>query len=236
MYCFIVPSLSSIEELKFTSWLSTSDKTCYNTFVSMTTVLWFIVRLTPGAWVVYLGRETQAGPNRNEVRSTVSQVLVHPDYNNTLFNNDIALLKLQSPVQFNDFIRPVCLASNVSQFHTSTPCWATGWGNLRSNCEFHLYVISITRSASGRQGGIVTTTSTAVKKSLKSVRMDTASSERLLFLPQCPYRHLSRCRRSRFPWWEKTSALAVTGWKQMRTSPTKWFAREKRTEEHARLK
>uniref|UniRef100_A0AAQ4PWT5 Peptidase S1 domain-containing protein n=1 Tax=Gasterosteus aculeatus aculeatus TaxID=481459 RepID=A0AAQ4PWT5_GASAC len=88
---------------------------------------------TPGAWVVYLGRETQAGPNPNEVRSTVSQVLVHPDYNNTLFNNDIALLKLQSPVQFNDFIRPVCLASNVSQFHTSTPCWATGWGNLRSN-------------------------------------------------------------------------------------------------------
>ncbi|XP_077959764.1 chymotrypsin-like protease CTRL-1 [Gasterosteus aculeatus] len=92
-----------------------------------------MVILTPGAWVVYLGRETQAGPNRNEVRSTVSQVLVHPDFNNTLFNNDIALLKLQSPVQFNDFIRPVCLASNVSQFHTSTPCWATGWGNLRSN-------------------------------------------------------------------------------------------------------
>ncbi|KAK9530454.1 hypothetical protein VZT92_011953 [Zoarces viviparus] len=89
-----------------------------------------IVGKAPSAWILYFGRETQSGPNINEERRTVSQIIVHPDYNNTLFNNDIALVKLQSPVIFTDYIRPVCLASNSSQFHTSTPCWATGWGRL----------------------------------------------------------------------------------------------------------
>ncbi|KAM4525598.1 testisin isoform 3-T4 [Odontesthes bonariensis] len=55
------------------------------------------------------------------------------DYNNTLFNNDIALMKLSSPVTFNNYIRPVCLASSASQIFNSTSCWATGWGNLRNN-------------------------------------------------------------------------------------------------------
>ncbi|XP_073346307.1 chymotrypsin-like protease CTRL-1 [Pagrus major] len=85
---------------------------------------------SPSAWTLYLGRETQSGPNVNEVSRTLSQLIVHPDYNNTLFNNDIALMRLSSPVSFTNFIRPICLASNSSQFYNSTSCWATGWGRL----------------------------------------------------------------------------------------------------------
>ncbi|KAG7227830.1 hypothetical protein INR49_013624 [Caranx melampygus] len=81
-------------------------------------------------WILYLGRETQSGPNVNEVNRTVSQIIIHPDYNNTLLNNDIALMKLSTPVSFTEYIRPICLASNSSQFYNSTPCWATGWGKL----------------------------------------------------------------------------------------------------------
>ncbi|KAA8581625.1 tryptase [Etheostoma spectabile] len=81
-------------------------------------------------WILYFGRVTQSGPNTHEVSSTVSQINIHPDYNNVPSNNDIALMKLSSPVNFTDYIRPVCLASNSSQFHNATPCWATGWGRL----------------------------------------------------------------------------------------------------------
>ncbi|XP_068439572.1 chymotrypsin-like protease CTRL-1 [Clinocottus analis] len=89
-----------------------------------------IVINSPSAYILYFGRETQSGSNIHEVNRNVSEIIVHPDYNNTLFNNDIALMKLESPVTFTDYIRPVCLASNSSQFHNATPCWATGWGRL----------------------------------------------------------------------------------------------------------
>ncbi|XP_039644021.1 chymotrypsin-like protease CTRL-1 isoform X1 [Perca fluviatilis] len=84
----------------------------------------------PSVWILYFGRKTQSGPNVHEVNRTVSQIIIHPDYNNVPFNNDIALMKLSSPVNFTNYIRPVCLASNFSQFYNSTPCWATGWGRL----------------------------------------------------------------------------------------------------------
>ncbi|XP_074519867.1 LOW QUALITY PROTEIN: chymotrypsin-like protease CTRL-1 [Halichoeres trimaculatus] len=89
-----------------------------------------ILTIEPSVWLLYFGRETQSGPNVHEVNRTVSQVIMHPDYNNTLFNNDVALMKLSSPVNYTDYIRPICLASSGSQFHNSTSCWATGWGRL----------------------------------------------------------------------------------------------------------
>ncbi|XP_032358410.1 chymotrypsin-like protease CTRL-1 isoform X2 [Etheostoma spectabile] len=87
----------------------------------------------PSVWIVYLGRKTQSGPNVNEVSRGVSRIIIHPDFNNVPFNNDIALMKLSSPVNFTDYIRPACLASNSSQFYNATPCWATGWGRLGVN-------------------------------------------------------------------------------------------------------
>ena len=98
--------------------------------------VFFLFSNSPSAWTIYLGRETQSGPNVNEVNRTLSQIIIHPDYNNTLFNNDIALMRLNSPVSFTNFIRPVCLASNTSQFYNSTSCWATGWGRLGKNGEY----------------------------------------------------------------------------------------------------
>ncbi|XP_015818761.3 chymotrypsin-like protease CTRL-1 [Nothobranchius furzeri] len=89
-----------------------------------------ILTRTLSVWTLYLGRETQAGPNVNEVSRSVSQIIVHPNYNNTLYNNDLALMKLGTSVTFTDYIRPICLASSSSQFFNSTLCWATGWGKL----------------------------------------------------------------------------------------------------------
>lgn len=86
-------------------------------------------------WTIYLGRETQSGPNVNEVNRTVSQIIVHPKWNNTWFNNDIALMKLNSSVNFTDYIRPICLASNSSQFPNGTNCYSTGWGKLSNTSE-----------------------------------------------------------------------------------------------------
>lgn len=90
---------------------------------------------TTPPWILYFGRETQSGPNVNEENRTVSRIIVHPHWNNTLLNNDIALMKLSSPVNFTDYITPICLASNSSQFHNGTYCYSTGWGRLTNTSE-----------------------------------------------------------------------------------------------------
>lgn len=86
-------------------------------------------------WTLYFGRQTQAGPNANEVARSVSLIIVHPNFNNTLYNSDIALMKLSSPLTFTNYISPICLASSSSQFFNTTSCWATGWGRINQNGE-----------------------------------------------------------------------------------------------------
>ncbi|XP_051770091.1 testisin-like isoform X5 [Ctenopharyngodon idella] len=79
---------------------------------------------------VVLGRQTQNGFNLNEVSKNVKLIIKHPSYNRHTNNNDIALLKLSSPVTFTDYISPVCLAADGSVFNNGTDSWITGWGNI----------------------------------------------------------------------------------------------------------
>uniref|UniRef100_A0A3B3ZPC6 Peptidase S1 domain-containing protein n=1 Tax=Periophthalmus magnuspinnatus TaxID=409849 RepID=A0A3B3ZPC6_9GOBI len=71
-----------------------------------------------------------SGFNPHEVSRSVSQIIMHPDYNSTTFQNDIALMKLSSPITYTNYIRPVCLAAKSSIFHNGSECWATGWEPL----------------------------------------------------------------------------------------------------------
>ncbi|XP_062382938.1 transmembrane protease serine 9-like [Sardina pilchardus] len=82
-------------------------------------------------WTIYLGRQTQSIlGNPNEEIRLVRLIITHPDYNKNTFNYDIALMKLDEPVIFTDYIRPICLSSSASSFHNATNCWTTGWGNV----------------------------------------------------------------------------------------------------------
>uniref|UniRef100_A0A665SW72 Zgc:165423 n=1 Tax=Echeneis naucrates TaxID=173247 RepID=A0A665SW72_ECHNA len=83
--------------------------------------------------LVYLGRETQEGVNSNEVSRTVAEIIRHPNYNSDTSDNDIALLRLSSPVDFTNFIRPICLASNDTTIDAGTITWVTGWGTIQSD-------------------------------------------------------------------------------------------------------
>ncbi|XP_061556331.1 transmembrane protease serine 9-like [Phycodurus eques] len=78
----------------------------------------------------YLGRHSQQGPNPNEVRRKIIEIIRHPDYNSRTNDNDLALLRLSSPVAFNNYIRPVCLAADQSSFFPGTESWVTGWGDI----------------------------------------------------------------------------------------------------------
>ncbi|XP_036429191.1 serine protease 28 isoform X1 [Colossoma macropomum] len=81
-------------------------------------------------WTLYLGRQHQSGSNPNEVSWSIQAIIIHPNYNNTLYDNDVTLMRLSVSVTLTDYIRPICLAANSSTFYNATSCWATGWGNI----------------------------------------------------------------------------------------------------------
>uniref|UniRef100_A0AAY4F0L7 chymotrypsin n=1 Tax=Denticeps clupeoides TaxID=299321 RepID=A0AAY4F0L7_9TELE len=51
-----------------------------------------------------------------------------PDWNPSTINNDIALIKLASPVSLNDRVSPVCLAEASDNFNPGMTCVTSGWG------------------------------------------------------------------------------------------------------------
>ncbi|XP_045899466.1 serine protease 33-like [Micropterus dolomieu] len=86
--------------------------------------------ITTSTLTVILGLQSLQGSNPNKASRTVSQIIIHPNYNSTNFDNDICLLKLSSPVAFTSYIQPVCLAAPGSTYYKGTLSWATGWGNV----------------------------------------------------------------------------------------------------------
>ncbi|XP_034001467.1 venom protease-like [Trematomus bernacchii] len=80
--------------------------------------------------MVVLGLERMSGPNLNNVSKAIDKIIVHPAYGDIFneFDNDMALLKLSSPVNFTNYIQPVCLASANSTFYTGVSSWVVGFG------------------------------------------------------------------------------------------------------------
>lgn len=59
----------------------------------------------------------------------IQNIFVHPKFSTAVVvKNDIALLKLQHPVNFTSSIRPVCIPSETFRVKSGTKCWVTGWG------------------------------------------------------------------------------------------------------------
>ncbi|KAK5618783.1 hypothetical protein CRENBAI_011675 [Crenichthys baileyi] len=86
--------------------------------------------------IVHLGRQTLQSSNPNEVSHRVSQVIKHPNYDSDTKDNDVTLLQLSSPVEFTDYIRPVCLAADGSVFQDGQDSWVTGWGAIDQSAGY----------------------------------------------------------------------------------------------------
>jgi len=69
------------------------------------------------------------------MRPRVDKVIVHEQYTRKPLVNDIALLKLQDPVDFNKHpnIRPICLPSNSEENYAGSRAIVTGWGRKGEN-------------------------------------------------------------------------------------------------------
>lgn len=105
---------------------------CY-TFIINTSIIRFS---QPGTWEAYLGLHVQQTTGSTIVKKNVKRVIPHPNYNPYTFDNDIALMELDSPVMFSDYIRPICLPAPQHDFAVGNTVWITGWGATREGGEF----------------------------------------------------------------------------------------------------
>ena len=64
-------------------------------------------------------------------RMNVKEIVNHPDYNSGTTNNDFALLKLKTAVDYcaHSHIRPICLPTDTSQKFAGVEAILTGWGD-----------------------------------------------------------------------------------------------------------
>ncbi|XP_005391462.1 PREDICTED: putative serine protease 41 [Chinchilla lanigera] len=103
-------------------------------------------------WTVQLG-ELTLHPSVWNLRAylhryRVTDIFVHPGARG--YSNDIALLRLASPVTYTKYIQPVCVqASPSSEFLHRPDCWVTGWGVLHEDLTplpppYHLREVQVT--------------------------------------------------------------------------------------------
>merc|ERR1719427_2647905 len=58
----------------------------------------------------------------------VERVIKRPDYDTSTINNDIALLRLETEVEFNTNVVPACLPTDKNQQYTNWEAVVSGWG------------------------------------------------------------------------------------------------------------
>jgi len=84
---------------------------------------------------IYLGGIdwNKRSENTNSVLSPVREIISHPKYveDNGQVGYDIALIKLSSPVSFNEYIQPACLPdSTLWTISDNNDCYAVGYGAM----------------------------------------------------------------------------------------------------------
>ncbi|PVD20355.1 hypothetical protein C0Q70_18509 [Pomacea canaliculata] len=77
---------------------------------------------------------SQAAPE-DKYTTTNYQIIIHPDYDRVRFFNDLAILKLSTPIDFSRYtcVRPLCLPPRDQDFPLDSRCQVAGWGVIRED-------------------------------------------------------------------------------------------------------
>lgn len=97
---------------------------------------------------VKLGKHDRLYSDREEIISGVENWIIHPNYNDNSFDNDIVLLKLNSRISYTGFTKPICLGTlhylQTRAYNGFTMGSVSGWGELRYEGERPRYLQVLT--------------------------------------------------------------------------------------------
>jgi len=83
----------------------------------------------PDQYTIVAGDHDLNGQEGYEQNIPIEKIIEHPKYNPYANHDyDLALIKLKTPLTFNQRVRPVCFPK--FDFSSDTNCYVTGWGHL----------------------------------------------------------------------------------------------------------
>ncbi|XP_019730500.1 vitamin K-dependent protein C [Hippocampus comes] len=98
---------------------------------------------------VRLGDYERFRDEGTEVMLKVRKAFRHPDYDSTTVDNDIALLRLESPAPFSEYILPACLPSRKMAeavlHRNGTQTVVTGWGKENEESQRFSSALNVIR-------------------------------------------------------------------------------------------
>ncbi|KAM4546607.1 enteropeptidase-like [Fundulus diaphanus] len=80
-------------------------------------------------WSAVLGLHTQSNMNSEDVQTRrVDQIVIHREYNRLSKQADVAMMHLQQPINFTQWVQPVCLPVEGQSVTAGRKCFIAGWG------------------------------------------------------------------------------------------------------------
>lgn len=86
----------------------------------------------PKLWTVSFGTTL----NHPLTTRKIASIIIHENYAAHKHDDDIAVVKLSSPVLFSENLRRVCLPDATFQVLPKSKVFVTGWGALKANGEY----------------------------------------------------------------------------------------------------
>uniref|UniRef100_A0A672J4G2 Acrosin n=1 Tax=Salarias fasciatus TaxID=181472 RepID=A0A672J4G2_SALFA len=82
---------------------------------------------------VVAGLHDRSAPGPHAQIRSINRVHIHRNYNNATLDSDVTLLLLASPLNFTDYVQPVCVPHNESHEAALnfSSCYVTGWGSAQ---------------------------------------------------------------------------------------------------------
>ncbi|XP_058802995.1 chymotrypsin-like elastase family member 1 [Phymastichus coffea] len=88
-------------------------------------------RNDPNKFSVVVGSVNLSDPTASGKRYQIRQIKVHPNYrSNNGWPNDIAMLRLVTPIIFNNYVRPAVLPARNETLRHGQPAIVSGYGQL----------------------------------------------------------------------------------------------------------
>lgn len=107
-----------------------------------------LIGFPKGAYFIRLGDHHSEVREDSEIEIFIENWYIHEEFRKgQLMNNDIAVVLLKNPIQFTNFIQPICLPEKETAYEAGKNCTISGWGSIQygKSSKFELDNIAIVK-------------------------------------------------------------------------------------------